>query len=418
MSNENESSEDSNNTTNNNPREPYSNPVDATYSNPKQSKPSEPTKLNTNQQQPNLKKPDSKTDDETLGYETAANPVDASYAPSSYASFSKVQPTAATEIKSKATLDKTESINSTDNDSAVRGPSHHTRVAPTVSRSVHQEPILTEHQHGLHSSMVAWSAIFAGTLISASISLVLLFFASAMGLASISPWSHEGASAQAFSMGAAILLILMQCFSSGLGGYLTGRLRSKWINMTPDEVFFRDTAHGFLSWAIATILTAALLSSAASSAINAGTATATALNQSATRSVVDSTQIDTLNPEFYYVDRLFRTNHLNSTERNMRIEANSILMNALANRNLSDLDRAYLAQLVSWHTGLTNNEAIIRVHDIVSQIEAADVAVRQNADIVRKAASSIALFTFLSLLMGAFVASVGAAMGGHHRDKI
>ncbi len=411
----------------------YANPVDKTYANPQESYPDEthsdepaagaPTSQMAQEKPAAQKQAASKNNQpKEEGYHTAANPVDPSYAPSSYASFSKTLPTAkiANEEKPAARSMNPESSNDQNNENIPRHISPKAHVAPTVSRTVHREALAlpaTEHQHGLHSSMVAWSAIAAGTLISASISLILLFLASALGLASISPWSNMGASAQAFSIGAAIVLILMQCLSSGLGGYLTGRLRSKWINMMPDEVFFRDTAHGFLSWAIATLLTASVLASAATSAIDTGAAAITT-GAAISMSTASSRDGQMQNPQNYFVDKLFRADHVIITDHAARAEASAILATALVNHTLPETDRAYLAQLVSWHTGLGTSDALLRVRDVVVQIDAAEQAVRQNADAARKAASSIALFAFLSLLMGAFVASIGAALGGHHRDRI
>jgi hypothetical protein len=54
-------------------------------------------------------------------------------------------------------------------------------------------------------------------------------------------------------------LIITQWLSAGLGGYLAGRLREKWVGVRTDEVLFRDTAHGLLAWALATIIVVALL---------------------------------------------------------------------------------------------------------------------------------------------------------------
>ena len=43
--------------------------------------------------------------------------------------------------------------------------------------------------------------------------------------------------------------------ASGVGGYLAGRLRVRWRDTDVDEVHFRDTAHGLLTWAVATLFT-------------------------------------------------------------------------------------------------------------------------------------------------------------------
>ena len=118
------------------------------------------------------------------------------------------------------------------------------------------------------SSAVSWSAIFAGTVTAVGVSLTLLVIGSAFGLASISPWPGLGTKPTTFTIGAGIWLIVMQWLSSALGGYMAGRLRTRWQTLHTDEVFFRDTAHGLLTWATATIAVAGIsvLATALSSA--------------------------------------------------------------------------------------------------------------------------------------------------------
>src|SRR5581483_9048514 len=93
-------------------------------------------------------------------------------------------------------------------------------------------------------SAVSWAAIIAGAVVAAAISLLLVALGTGLGFASVSPWSNEGASATTFSVMTAAWLVIVQWFASGLGGYLTGRLRTKWVGTHDHEVFFRDTAHG------------------------------------------------------------------------------------------------------------------------------------------------------------------------------
>src|ERR1700680_2172863 len=117
---------------------------------------------------------------------------------------------------------------------------------------------------------VAWPALVGGAFAAASLSLIILALGSGFGLASVSPWANSGASATTFTIATGIWLIIVQWLSSGLGGYLTGRLRTKWIGVHTHEVFFRDTTHGFLAWALATVVGAALLASAVSSLLSGG----------------------------------------------------------------------------------------------------------------------------------------------------
>lgn len=80
----------------------------------------------------------------------------------------------------------------------------------------------------------------------------------------------SSASATTFAISTAAWLVVVQWLSAGVGGYLTGRLRTKWVNVHTDEVYFRDTAHGFLAWALATLLVAGVLGTALSSALGSG----------------------------------------------------------------------------------------------------------------------------------------------------
>jgi hypothetical protein len=103
-----------------------------------------------------------------------------------------------------------------------------------------------------------WGAIIAGALGAIAVSIILFAAGSGFGLSTLEPWSFANRSPETFAIGAATWMIVMQWLSSGFGGYLAGRLRAKWIGPRPDEVLFRDTAHGLLAWALATVMVAAL----------------------------------------------------------------------------------------------------------------------------------------------------------------
>src|SRR5450631_4914901 len=117
--------------------------------------------------------------------------------------------------------------------------------------------------HESNSSGVSWAAVIGGAFVTAALSLILLALGTGLGFSSVSLWSNVGASASTVGAAAIVWLILMQIMSSSMGGYLAGRLRTKWANIHTDEVYFRDTAHGFLTWAVALVVTAAFLTSAA-----------------------------------------------------------------------------------------------------------------------------------------------------------
>ena len=109
------------------------------------------------------------------------------------------------------------------------------------------------------ASAVSWAAIEAGAAAAASLSLILLILGVGLGLSSVSPWARDGISAGAFGVSTILWLTLTQLFAAAMGGYLAGRLRTRWTEVHTDEIYFRNTAHGFVAWAVATLATAALL---------------------------------------------------------------------------------------------------------------------------------------------------------------
>lgn len=265
-------------------------------------------------------------------------------------------------------------------------------------------------------SAVSWAAVFAGALTACSVSLILLALGSGLGLSSVSPWGDRGASATTFTVMTAIWLIVVQWVASGFGGYLTGRLRTKWVGTHTHEVFFRDTAHGFVAWALATLITVAALASATSAAIGAGVQAASTVAAGATEAAA-STAVSSVSP--YDVDTLFRSTQRdpNASSADARAEATRILARSLSAGDISAEDRAYLAQLIAARAGIPPEEAEKRLDQGIAQIKAADVKARQAADTARKAAAMASIYTALSLLIGAFIASVAAALGGRQRDE-
>src|SRR5450759_159659 len=276
------------------------------------------------------------------------------------------------------------------------------------------------------TSGVAWPAIIGGAFAAAALTLILLALGSGFGLASVSPWSNSGASATTFTVMTAIWLIVVQWLASGLGGYLTGRLRTKWVGLHTHEVFFRDTANGFLTWAVATVIGAAFLASAAASAVS-GTATmvagvasgaAAGASQGATQAATRSGG-SLADPTAYYVDSLYRTDHpsANVSDGDVRAQSSRILLNGLRNGDVTAPDKTYLVLLVAAHTGLSQVDATKRVDEVIAQAKAVEVKARQAADTARKAGAYLSVFTALSMLVGAFIACVAAALGGQQRDE-
>jgi hypothetical protein len=268
--------------------------------------------------------------------------------------------------------------------------------------SVAQTPVNNES----NSSGVSWAAVIGGGFVTAALSLILLALGAGLGLSSVSPWSNIGASTSTIGTVAILWLILMQIVSSSMGGYLAGRLRAKWANIHTDEVYFRDTAHGFLAWAVALVITAAFLASAAASMVGAA-------GSSADEKVAGArAEQQEFVPNEYFVDTMFRSVSAKpDANTSVRGEAGRIFANGLRQGDLSAPDRSYLAQLVATTTGLSQPDADKRVSDVFATAQ-------QTADTARKAVAHSLLWAFLALLIGAFCASLAATVGGAQRDHV
>src|SRR5450756_2434658 len=259
-----------------------------------------------------------------------------------------------------------------------------------------------------HSSGVSWAAVIAGAFVSAALSLILLALGTGFGFSSVSLWSNVGASASTVGTAAIVWLILMQIMSSSMGGYLAGRLRTRWANIHTDEVYFRDTAHGFLAWAVALVVTAAFLTSAATYMV--GGAASSAAGGIATGVQADGRELDS---NEYFVDTLFRSDSVKPDSNGISVlgEVVRIFAKSLRQANLRAADKSYLAQLVAARTGLSQTDAEKRVSDVF-------VGAQQAADTARKAIAHALLWISLALLIGAFCASFAATIGGRQRDHV
>jgi hypothetical protein len=272
------------------------------------------------------------------------------------------------------------------------------------------------------TSAVAWGAIIGGAFVIASIGLMLMALGSGFGLLSVSPWPNSGVSATTFGVMTAIWLIVVQWVSSGLGGYLTGRLRTRWTGLHTDESHFRDTAHGFLAWAVAAVITAAILASAVSALIGgvargATTVAGNAVQGESQGAVQSGGSADATG---YLVDSLFRRQQPDASgnSQEVRGEASRILLSGVRSGDVPAADKTYLAQLVSARTGLSQEDAQKRVDEVIAKAKEAETKARQAADAARKAATYLSLFTAFSMLIGAFIAAVAAKIGGDHRDAV
>ncbi|MEO8855918.1 MAG: hypothetical protein ABI343_02920 [Burkholderiaceae bacterium] len=343
---------------------------------------------------------------------------------------------------------------------------------------------------------VSWGAVIAGAAVAAALSLILLMLGVGLGLSSVSPWAYEGISAKTFGVSTILWLSFTQIVASAMGGYLAGRLRARWIGAHSDEVHFRDTAHGFLAWSVATLATAALLTSAVGSIVGTGaqagasitgaTVASTGVGAAAvggqmlTSSTAQGAQADN-SAMGYFVDMLFRKGgsdtaavaggapaaaaavpsagaasasegsssagagmtasstapasssvmpSMGSTQSSSgaaplsdgatAAQVGRIFVTNLQSASLPPEDLRYVGQLVAERTGLSQVEAEKRVTETWTRLQArmqqAKEKALETADASRKAAAGAALWIFISLLIGAFAASLSATWGGRTRD--
>lgn len=268
------------------------------------------------------------------------------------------------------------------------------------------------------SSAVSWAAILAGGVASAALTLVLLSLGTGLGLAVVSPWSDWNVTAVRFATFAGIFTCVVAVMASAVGGYLAGRLRTRWTGLHTNEVYFRDTAHGLLAWAFATVVSVGLTGAAATNIVGAAASGAAPAAAVAARDGVASGPLD------IYVDQLLRPNFAAPADaaarppmapgRDAADRAEITRLFTRANATRTDIaanDRTYLAQLVAARTGLPQAEAERRVSEVVEQM-------KQALNEARRATSHFALWFTAALFFGAFAAAWAATEGGEWRDGV
>ncbi|KFE55161.1 hypothetical protein [Pseudomonas syringae] len=288
----------------------------------------------------------------------------------------------------------------------------------------------TAAQESTNHSGVSWGAIFAGAAGAAALSLILLLLGAGLGFSAISPWEDSGMSAKAIGISTVVWLAFTQIIASGLGGYIAGRLRVKWANLHGDEVYFRDTAHGFLSWAVATLVAALLIVGSVSNivggGVKAGASMASGAASAATQVAGSAASNSNASGQDYgyFVDSLFRDDRPAAVSDDA---AHAVVVRIFARTinnggQLSAEDRTYLAQLIAQRTNLSQADAERRVDQVYGQArqsyEDAKLAAKNAAETAAKVAAMTALWTFVALLCGAFFASLAAVFGGRRRDAV
>ena len=232
----------------------------------------------------------------------------------------------------------------------------------TTSVGVHSGTAEVSRNWEANASGVSWAAVIAGAFVTAALSLTLLALGAGFGLLSTSPWSGRAMSRSPLDAAAIVWMIVIQIVACGIGGYLASRLRTKWTAIHTDEVYFRDTAHGFLVWAVAVVMTAAFLGSAATAMVGG-----------------------------------------------VAVNANTVAENAYLEGRL--LHPGLTTATVPGATEPGRSPADLSASQLAEQE-------RQAAEAARKETGRFLLWTFVALLTGAFCASFAATIGGRQRDHL
>jgi hypothetical protein len=277
-------------------------------------------------------------------------------------------------------------------------------------------------------SAVSWGAVLAGAFVAAATYLMLLLAGAGFGFASMSPWGDEGASAKTLGIGAIVWLVIIQIISAGLGGYIAGRMRTKWVDVHSGEVYFRDTAHGFLVWAVAAVVSAFLLGSGVSSAVSGaakiGAGAVSGAGAAVSAAAAGGGAAAAQGPSAqYFVDSLFRSDRPDAAQGDAaKAEVGRILAVSIGRGSITSEDKTYVAKVISTQAGVDQATAEKRIDDTINRAkQTADEAkqkAREAADQARKAAVGFALWAFISMLIGAFSSSYAATRGGRTRDSV
>ena len=283
-----------------------------------------------------------------------------------------------------------------------------TQVGPGVVRGSVDAPVGT--------SFVEWGAVLAGAVLAAALSFVFLTFGAAIGLSTTSPWADSGVSVKTLATIAVFFAMVQQIGSFMAGGYVAGRMRSRWGETNKDEVEFRDGLHGGLVWAVGVAIGAALFLSTAGSAVKTG---ADVAGKAAAAAAANA------DPSAYSIDALLRPAAGRppvagqgaapaTSAADTRTEVARIFAKATASGTLPENDKSYLASVVAQRTGLPQPEAEKRVTEAFAE---ANRAVKEAADKARRASILTGFVTAASLMVSFGAAWWAALRGGNHRDN-
>lgn len=277
-------------------------------------------------------------------------------------------------------------------------------------------------------SYLEWGPIIGGAVAAASLSFLLLTFGGAIGLSLTSPLPETGARLWVIGLAVAWWMVLVQIGSFAAGGYLAGRMRSRWSDTSP-ESGFRDSTHGFMVWAVGVLCGAVVLAVVGLSTAKTAAQSASVV-AGATSGVASNARVLSATPSDYAVDLLLRPSAAqpvspvpdaqgagNSDVEAARAEAGRIFAGAIKNQSIAERDRTYLGQIVVARTGMSEPEAQKRVDAAITEARDLETKARQQVEKARKATVITAFITAVSLLVSLAAAIVAAGAGARHRDE-
>ena len=265
-------------------------------------------------------------------------------------------------------------------------------------------------------SYMDWPAVIAGAVMASAISLVLITFGSAIGLSLTSPFDNTGMSAVGLAIALGLWLVWVQVSSFMAGGYVTGRMRRRLHDATEHESDVRDGIHGLVVWGVGVLLGASILALTAGGAASTAATAVGGAAQAAVEKMADAAQ--GVNPLSRAVDTAFRTTRPDaSTSVDARNEVMAIVARGIAQGDIPEADRTYLAQVIAARTDVPPDEAKARVDTMVTSAQQAAEEAKQQAKRAKRFAVIAAFVSAASLAISAAAAFWAAGMGGRHRDE-
>jgi hypothetical protein len=264
------------------------------------------------------------------------------------------------------------------------------------------------------TAAISWPAVFAGSAVAGAFSLMMLALGSGIGFSTYNPWSSHSVDTLRGATFAGIYLLVTAMLASAMGGYITGRLRRLWLNTLPDELVFRDHAHGLVTWAVATLAAAALLGSAGTNLLGGAAKEATHnAAEMQSRGMTGAGAYPELSDRLFHYDRVQAPPAGAATGFGRTFDADRATADRLvalaATRPLTTEQHQDLVGIIASRTGLP-------VADADARATAVENDARVAADTARRIAMRLSFWTVAAMLMGALASSLAAWEGGALRD--